>query len=62
MYRSVRFLIVFTVLAYWLSWRLRFVCVCVTPPLPTEGARPDCITLEVISLFSLVYFTYLRGG
>ncbi len=61
MYKSVGIFIFFTVLGYCLSWRPRFLCVCVTPPLPTEGARPECITLEVLSLFSLVYFTDLRG-
>ena len=47
MYQGVGFFVVFAVLAYWFSWRVRFVCVSVTPPLPTEGARPDCVTLGV---------------
>ncbi len=37
----------FAGLFYLSSRRVRFVCVCVTPPLPTEGARPDCITLGI---------------
>ncbi len=40
----VSYFVFFAVLFYLFSRRVGFVCVCVTPPLPTEGARPDCIT------------------